>query len=83
MGADIIAEGVDILRQNTYPLLPDSRSAPPNAMREMVTYSRYRARPLRVIERFAVNKFPVMKIFKSAMTAEVIRDRRERREDDP
>ncbi len=37
-------------------------------MREMVTYSRYRARPIRVIERFAVNKFPVMKIIKSTLT---------------
>jgi acetyltransferase len=67
MGADIIARGVNILRQNQIPCYPIPERAA-TAIREMVTYSRYRARPIRVIERFAVNKFPVMKIFKSAVT---------------
>jgi acetyltransferase len=67
MGADIIARGVNILRQHQIPCYPIPERAS-TAMREMVTYSRYRARPIRVIERFAVNKFPVMKIIKSAVT---------------
>jgi acetyl coenzyme A synthetase (ADP forming)-like protein len=65
MGADIISRGVAILRENRIPCysIPERAS---RAMREMVTYSNYRARPLRVIERFAVNKIPVMKIMKAA-----------------
>ncbi len=67
MGAAAVAEGVDILRRNKIPCYPIPERAS-SAMREMVSYSRYRARPIRVIERFAVNKFPVMKTIKSAMT---------------
>ena len=65
MGADIISRGVEMLRENRIPCysIPERAS---RAMREMVTYSTYRARPLRVIERFAVNKIPVMKIMKAA-----------------
>jgi acetate---CoA ligase (ADP-forming) len=65
MGADIIAKGVAILRENRIPCYSIPERAA-RAMREMVTYSSYRARPLRIIERFAVNKIPVMKIMKSA-----------------
>jgi acetyltransferase len=67
MGADIIADGVDVLRRNRVPCYPVPERAS-TAMREMVTYSRYRARPIRVIERFAINTFPVMKIIKSTVT---------------
>jgi acetyltransferase len=67
MGAAAVADGVDLLRQNKIPCYPIPERAS-SAMREMVTYSRYRARPIRVIERFAVNKFPVMKTIKSAVT---------------
>jgi len=67
MGADSIAGGVDILRQNRVPCYPIPERAAA-AMHELVAYSRYRTRPLRVIERFAVNKIPVMKVFKAAMS---------------
>lgn len=66
MGADIIAGGVEILRQNKIPCYPVPERAA-QAMHELVEYSRYRSRPLRVIERFAVNKIPVMKVFKAAL----------------
>jgi acetate---CoA ligase (ADP-forming) len=66
MGADIIAGGVEILRQNHIPCYPVPERAA-QAMHELAAYGRYRARPLRVIERFAVNKIPVMKVFKAAM----------------
>jgi acetate---CoA ligase (ADP-forming) len=65
MGADIIAGGVEFLRQNHVPCYPVPERAA-LAMHELATYSRYRTRPLRVIERFAVNKIPVMKVFKAA-----------------
>ncbi|MGA2508054.1 MAG: acetate--CoA ligase family protein, partial [Chitinispirillaceae bacterium] len=67
MGADIIAGGVEILRQNRIPCYPIPERAA-EAMRELVMYSRYKTRPLRVIERFGVNKIPVMKIFKAAIS---------------
>lgn len=64
MGAQIIAKGVGILRQNKIPCYSIPERAA-KAMREMVAYSRYKSRPLRVVERFAVNKIPVMKIFRA------------------
>ena len=67
MGADIIAGGVEILRQNRIPCYPIPERAAA-AMRELVVYSRYLSRPLRVIERFVVNKIPVMKVFKAALS---------------
>jgi acetyl coenzyme A synthetase (ADP forming)-like protein len=65
MGADIIARGVEILRQNRIPCYAIPERAA-RAMREMVSYYRYRNRPLRVIERFAVNKIPAIKTIKAA-----------------
>lgn len=64
MGADIIAEGVKILQANQVPhySIPE-RAA--KALFTMVEYGRYKKRPLRVVERFAVNKNPVHKIFKA------------------
>ncbi|MBN2189362.1 MAG: acetate--CoA ligase family protein [Chitinispirillaceae bacterium] len=64
MGADSIAGGVAILRQRRIPCYPVPERAA-QAIHELVEYGRYRERPLRVIERFAVNKIPVMKVFKS------------------
>lgn len=67
MGADIIIEGLKILRKNRIPQygVPERTAA---AMREMVNFSRYKSRPLRVVERFAVNKIPVIKIIKSSIS---------------
>jgi acetyltransferase len=67
MGADTVAGGIEVLRQNRMPCYPVPERAA-QAMHELVEYSRYRARPLRVIERFAVNKIPVMKVFKAAVS---------------
>jgi len=64
MGVDIIAHGVEILRKNHVPHYPIPERAA-RAMSELVRYARYRTRPLRVVERFAVNKNPVVKIIKS------------------
>lgn len=65
MGAAIIKAGVNILKQNRIPCYPIPERAAA-ALREMVNYQRFRLRPLRVVERFAVNKNPVMKILKAA-----------------
>ena len=64
MGADIIAKGVAILKQNKIPqyTIPERAAA---AMKEMVKYGRYKARQLRLVERFAVNKNPAIKILRS------------------
>lgn len=66
MGADIVAEGVGILRKNNVPqyAVPERAAA---AMREMVAYRRYKERPLRVVERFAVNKIPAIKTIKASV----------------
>jgi acetyl coenzyme A synthetase (ADP forming)-like protein len=67
MGADAVAAGVEILRRNRIPCYPVPERAA-QAMRELAGYGQYRARPLRVIERFAVNRIPVMKVFKAAVS---------------
>lgn len=64
MGADTVKDGVNILRENHIPQYPVPERAA-RAMSEMVKYNNYKSRPLRIIERFAVNKHPVMKIIKS------------------
>jgi acetyl coenzyme A synthetase (ADP forming)-like protein len=64
MGADTVKNGVNILRENHIPQYSVPRRAA-NAMFEMVKYNEYKSRPLRIIERFAVNKNPVIKIIKS------------------
>ncbi|KMQ52670.1 Acetyl-CoA synthetase [Chitinispirillum alkaliphilum] len=67
MGADIVSKGVEILRENRIPQYSIPERAA-RAMREMVTYSRYKSRPLRVVERFAVNKIPVIKTIRAIMS---------------
>jgi acetate---CoA ligase (ADP-forming) len=64
MGANIVSKSVAILRENKIPQysIPE-RTA--KTMQEMVTYSRYKVRQLRMVERFAVNKNPVIKILRS------------------
>ncbi len=64
MGADTVKKGVKILRENNIPQYSVPRRAA-KAMFEMVKYNNYKSRPLRIIERFAVNKNPVIKIIKS------------------
>ncbi len=64
MGADAIAKGVALLREEKIP----QYSVPERAakvMMEMVIYSQYKSRPLRMAERFAVNKNPVVKILRA------------------
>jgi acetyltransferase len=70
MGADIIAKGVTILKENKIPqyTIPE-RAA--DAMKEMVKYGTYKARQLRMVERFAVNKNPAIKILRSYRTNEM------------
>ena len=64
MGAHTIAKGVAILQANKIPQYPIPERAA-RAMLEMVRYSRYKRRPLRVVDRFAVNKYPVIKTIKT------------------
>jgi acetyl coenzyme A synthetase (ADP forming)-like protein len=70
MGADIIARGVTILKENKIPqyTIPE-RAA--DAMKEMVKYGMYKARQLRMVERFAVNKNPAIKILRSYRSNEM------------
>ncbi len=64
MGADAVAEGVEVLQENNIPQYPiPDRAA--KSMFEMVKYADYRSRPRRAVERFAVNKNPVTKIIKA------------------
>lgn len=64
MGGDSVRDGIAVLRQNHIPqyAIPE-RAA--RAVLETVQYSLYKNRPLRMVERFAVNKVPVKKIFKA------------------
>jgi len=64
MGANTVKDGVNILRENNIPQYSVPERAA-KAMSEMVKYNEYKSRPLRIIERFAVNKNPVIKIIKS------------------
>jgi acetyl coenzyme A synthetase (ADP forming)-like protein len=64
MGADTIKNGLEILRKNHIPQYSVPERAA-KAMFEMVKYKEYKSRPLRIIERFAVNTHPVIKIIKS------------------
>jgi acetyltransferase len=64
MGADTVAKGVEILRAERIPQYPVPERAA-KVMMEMVLYSRYKSRPLRMVDRFAVNKTPVLKVFKA------------------
>ncbi len=64
MGAGIISKGVEILQTNRIPQYPIPERAA-KTMNEMVTYARYKARQLRMVERFAVNRNPVIKLLRS------------------
>jgi len=64
IGADMVKPGVEILRTNHIPQYPIPERAA-MAMIQMVTYSQYKRRPLRAVQRFAVNKNPVHKIIRS------------------
>jgi acetyltransferase len=64
MGANTVKKGVKILQENNIPQYSVPQRAA-RAMFEMVKYNNYKSRPLRIIERFAVNKNPVIKIIKS------------------
>lgn len=70
MGAQAVAPGVEILQKNKIPQywIPE-RAA--RAMLEMVLYQRYRSRPLRVVDRYPVNRNPVLKIIKSYRSREM------------
>jgi acetyl coenzyme A synthetase (ADP forming)-like protein len=69
MGAQTIARGAEILQKNKIPLYPIPERAA-RAMLEMVLYQKYRSRPLRVVDRFPVNRNPVVKIIKSYRSRE-------------
>lgn len=64
MGANTIKKGLNILRENHIPQYSVPKRAA-RAMSEMLKYNKYKSRPLRIIERFAVNTHPVIKIIKS------------------
>jgi acetyltransferase len=64
MGAEAVAPGVDILQKNNIPQYSIPERAA-RAMLEMVLYNRFRSRPLRVVDRYPVNRNPVVKIIKS------------------
>ncbi len=64
MGAQSIRKGVEILQAEKIPQYPIPERAA-RAMLEMVRYARYKRRPLRVVDRFAVNKNPVIKTIKT------------------
>ena len=63
MGTDTVARGIHVLREGKVPQYTVPERAA-KAMKEMVRYGSYRRRPLRVIERFAVNKNPVIKMIR-------------------
>jgi acetate---CoA ligase (ADP-forming) len=64
MGGEAISRGIDLLRKNRIPQysIPERVAS---AIQLTVQYTRYKARPLRVVERFSVNKNPVLKMFKA------------------
>ncbi len=70
MGAQAVSPGVEILQKNKIPQYSIPERAA-RAMLEMVLYSRYRSRPLRVVERYPVNRNPVLKIIKSYRSREM------------
>lgn len=64
MGGERVAKGIAVLRASRIPQYAVPERAA-KAMMEMVRYNRYKARPLRMVERFAVNKNPVIKMIRS------------------
>jgi acetyl coenzyme A synthetase (ADP forming)-like protein len=70
MGAQAVSPGVAILQKNKIPQYSIPERAA-RAMLEMVLYQRYRSRPLRVVDRYPVNRNPVLKIMKSYRSREM------------
>jgi acetyl coenzyme A synthetase (ADP forming)-like protein len=70
MGAQAVSPGVQILQKNKIPQYSIPERAA-RAMLEMVLYQRYRSRPLRVVDRYPVNRNPVLKIIKSYRSREM------------
>ena len=70
MGAQAVSPGVEILQKNKIPQYSIPERAA-RAMLEMVLYQRYRSRPLRVVDRYPVNRNPVVKIIKSYRSREM------------
>ncbi len=64
MGADTITRGVALLQKERIPQYPAPERAA-RVMMEMVLYSRYKARPLRMVDRFPVNKNPIAQIVRA------------------
>jgi len=64
IGANMVRSGVEILRRNKIPQYPIPERAA-RAIIEMVTYAGYKKRPLRAVQRFAVNRNPVSKIIRA------------------
>jgi len=64
MGGNAIAGGIELLRTNRIPQYPIPERAA-SAIQQTVRYARYKARPLRMVERFSVNKNPVIKMMKA------------------
>lgn len=69
IGGSKISKGVEILREERIPQYPVPERAA-RVIMEMVLYSRYKARPLRMVDRFAVNKTPVIKVLKAYKSKE-------------
>lgn len=64
MGGDSVKDGIELLRQNSIPQYPIPERAA-RAMLELVSYGKFKSRPLRVVNRFAVNKNPCIRMVKS------------------
>lgn len=64
IGGQAVEGGVSILRDNHIPQYSVPERAA-SAMFQTVAYARYKSRPLRRVERFAVNKNPVIKMIRS------------------
>jgi len=64
MGSAMVADGVRILRENHIPQYSVPERAA-RSMMELANYHRFRSRTPRSVERFAVNKNPVLRIFKT------------------
>ena len=64
IGAEKVGKGIAILREERIPQYPIPERAA-RVMMEMVFYSRYKVRSLRMVDRFTVNRNPVIKVFKA------------------
>jgi len=69
IGGGKISKGVAVLREERIPQYPVPERAA-RVLMEMVHYSRYKARPMRMVDLFAVNKTPVIKALKAYKSKE-------------